>query len=234
MPKRTRTIVATVSEEPDSDFPSLNWAVIEARIGVSVPLSLRGQISDTTRLGRLLIAAQAAELPAPEVKKSVQLILRSLSNPAKIERIVDRINSKADGKTDAEVRADQVLQHAVDLIDEALGRPGELFSLIARGHHDVVKLAVEQVIRDLKVCDAKERGLAWRGWVLALAEQVKSSIEIRVRKDFWQDSKSTSFVYLVSELQKTFPKNHCRSLQSMEALSQEIYRTLQRTASLRS
>lgn len=234
MPKRTRTIAGTVSEELDSDFPPLDWAEIEARIGVPVALRLREQISDTTRLGRLLVAAQAAELPAPEVKKSVQLILRSLSNPAEIERIVDRINSKEDRKTDAEVRADKLLQHAVDLIDEAIGRPGELFSLVARGHHGVVKLACEQVIQDLKVCHAKERGLAWRSWVLALADQVKFSIPIRVRKDFWQDSKSTSFVYLVSELQKAFPRDHCRSLQSMEALSQEIYRTVQRTASLRS
>jgi hypothetical protein len=226
LPKRTRTIAATVSEEPDSDLPSLDWAEIEARIGVTVALPLREQISDITHLGRLLVAAQAAELPAPEVKKSVQLILRSLPNPEEIERIVDRINSKAGGKTDAEARADHLLQHAVDLIDDAIGRSGELFSLIARGHHDVVKLACSQVIQRLQESRKQEIGFAWRQWVLEVAHQTSAVIPAHARKDHRLFRGTSPFVYLISELQKVFPKDHRRSEHSLEALSQEVSRTL--------
>jgi len=227
MPKRTRVIAITLGEggDPDINFikKAIDWPTIESYLGRRIHGRTRASLLMTVYFGQLLMERRHSELPAPEVAKRVHFIMRRLSEPRQMEKIIDCINMEADGQSEKAVRASRLLQHAVYLIDQKLGGSGELFSAIAKKNFDRARSTCEKVLKDLESGRRPAIGSAWRQWILEVARRAKKLVPAHARND---ETSASPFVYLISELQKALPQAHRRSVQSPGALSKEISRTL--------
>lgn len=216
MSRPIRKIAATVSDASncDSEVSPPDWTGFQKRTGLELPSELRQQLLDSVRVGVLLIEAEHSEVDARSVAAQIRLIRKNIETEH-ILALVDKISSIE--------LADRDLQHASNLLDGILGGPGAFLFALSRQQYEAIDQACRQVLVDLSALSGRQRGLAWRAWVLDVAELVEShGIRAGIRNDSAEDN--TPFVRLIAELQKVYPEGHRRSVQSLEALAKEIQR----------